>query len=262
MGATSDQIAANLVAMGFDNPSQTALYNKIAQAVGILIDNTIQEFANSENNILNTITTQRYGKSGYYTAAALAFQYGDDLTVDPTTGNPVYATINPLNQIISQAAFEELISGNSSQLFIKVATTDPVSGNLEALSAPQLAAFIDYFVNFEIPGIPISIISLAPNVLNFLGIVTYYATYDQSELETNITAALTAFRQTFAFNGEFFAGDINDYMKQNVPGIRDFYSYDFTIDGTPFAGSQTLSAGYFNYLFDVTALPNLTYTAI
>lgn len=259
MGATTDQIQANLIALGFDNTSATALYNKIAQALGIVVDNTITEMANSETNILNTITTQRYGKSGYYTAKALAFQYGDDLVVDPVTGDDVYAVINAANQIISQAAFEEDTDAN---LFLKIASTDPVSGNLQAITDPELTAFINYFVNFQIPGLPVSIVSLPPNQINFLGLVTYYATFNKALLITNLTAALTKFRQSFAFNGQFFTGDLSDYIKANVPGIRDFYVYDTTIDGIPFGGYQVLSAGYFNYAFDITALTNLSYAAV
>lgn len=244
MGATTDTIASNLIALGFDNTSDAAIYNKIAQAVGIPIDNTITEFANSEARILNIISTQRYGRAAYYTAAAKAFQYGDDLVVDPVTFDDVYAVINPLKQIISQAAFED--QGNGA-LFLKVATLDTVSGNLLALNADQLAAFKNYFVNYQIPGLPISIISTNPNVFSFNAVCTYQKTYDLSALKTNLQAALTTFRQTFAFDGELFIGDAADYMKANVPGLRDFYIFNTSLDGAVFAGSISLPAGYFNY---------------
>ena len=255
MGATTTAIQANLTALGFTNPSQAAIYNKIAEALGIPIDNTIQEMTNSENNILSIISNQRYGKAGYYTAKALAFQYGDDLIVDPTTLQDVYATINPLNQIVTQAAFEELVSGNSSQLFLKIAASDPLTGNLIPLTAPQLAAFINYFVNFEIPGLPITIISAAGNILSFQAIATVLATYDLAELQTALATALTTFDKTFPFNGEFYTGQLQNYINTNVPGMKDFYVYNTALDNVPFAGSISMPSGYFNYLS--TIIPNI-----
>lgn len=248
-----DQIFANLSALGFTNTSGTAIYNKIAQAVGIPIDNTIQEMTNSENNILNTINTQRYGKSGYYTKYALAFQYRDNLVIDPTTLEYIYEVIDPAKQIVSQAAFEEL----ASILFLKIAKTNGISGDLEPLAPLELSSFNDYILNFQIPGLPLSVISANANIINFVANITYYKTYNLSTLQANVVLALSAFRRSFQFNGEFYTGDLEAYLRANVPGIRDVYIYNTTADGSPFGGSQSLSAGYFNYQSGIEA--GLTY---
>lgn len=257
MGATTNQIFANLQALGFSNTSAAAIYNKIAEALGIPVDNTIQELANSLAVITATISAKNYGKSGYYTDVAKAFQLGYDLTTDPVTQDLVYATIDtsPAVMIITQAAFEEVQSGNNVQLFLKVAATDPVTGNTIPLTAPQLAAFTSYMSNFEILGLPVSIISLAGNVLNFGATCTYFKTYDLDGLQTALAAALTTFRQTFAFDGIFYDGDLNDYIKANVPGIRNFFVFNTILDATAFAGDTTLPSGYFNY--NPNLVPNL-----
>lgn len=261
LATTSAQIQSNLIALGFTNTSGTAIFNKIAQSIGMVIDETIQEMTNSEDNILQIITTQRYGKSGYYVAAAKAFQFGDDLTED-ANGNPVYAVIStdPSVLIITQAAFEEVETGSNSELFLKVATLNSSTGLLQALSGTQLAAFISYFLNFEIPGLPITIVSSPPNQLSFNAICTYYATYDLSVLQTNLATALNEFRDNFDFDGTLFIGDLQDYIKQNVPGVRDFNVFNTTIDGQAFQGSLTLTSGYFNYI--ATILNNITYSPI
>ena len=258
--STQDTINANLKALGFNNIGTASIFQKTAQTVGITVDNTLNEISNSESIITNIINTQRYGKSGYYTGKALAFQYGDNLIVDPDTLDDVYAVTDPTKQIINQAAFEEIVSGNSSQLFLKIATIDQLTGDLIPLSTAQYNAFVNYFVNFEIPGLPVSIISTTGNILNFNGQVTYFATYDFPTLQTNFTNAITTFRQSFTFNGEFFDGDLAAYLKANVPGIRDFYMYNSTIDGSPFNGSIKLPSGYFNYIS--TILSNITYAAV
>jgi hypothetical protein len=258
--ATQDLINANLAALGFNNPSNQAIFNKIAQGCGVVVDNTISEIANSETVITSIITTQRYGKSDYYNAKALAFQIGDNLVIDPDTKEYVYAVIDPTKQIISQSAFEEIVSGNSSELFLKIATTDALTGDLIPLTTAQYNAFTNYFVNFTIPGLPISIVSIPGNMLNFISNATYYATYDLPTLQTNLTNSLQTFRKTFAFDGKFFDGDLSAYIKANVPGIRDFFIYNTTIDANPFAGNISLSAGYFNY--NSAVLTSISYAAV
>lgn len=268
--ATQDQITANLIALGFTNSSATAIYNKFAEAAGLTVDNTLTEIANSENIITQLlIAKDGYLKSDYYTAAALAFQYGDDLTVNmdinPVTGKPyltnIYAVIDPTKQIINQAAFEEIVNeGALSQLFLKVATKDPISGLLVGLSPLQLTAFSNYFLTFEAPGLPVSIISTDGNVFNFFAVATYFAAYDLPTLQTDIANALTAFQDSFQFDGELFIGQLQDYVKNAVPGLKDFYIYNTTVDGAPFGGFVSLNSGYFNYQTGIT--DNITYKAV
>ena len=107
---------------------------------------------------------------------------------------------------------------------------------------------------------PVSIISIDGNVLNFQATATYFATYDLPTLQTNLSAALQAFKAAFPFNGDFYTGQLMDYIVNNVPGMIDFYVYNTTIDTVPFGGSVNLSAGYFNYIS--TILTNITYTAV
>lgn len=252
--ATFDTILANLVAMGFDNPSDAAIYKKIAEAFGVVIDSTITEINNSETNIFNIINTQRYGKSGYYTGKALAFQYGDDLITDPVTLDYIYAVIDTTKQIVKQAAFEDI----SSQLFLKIATIDAISGLLIPLTTAQYNAFVNYFTVFEVPGLPVTFINLPANILYFNAICTYYATYDLPTLQTNFATALNTFRNSFTFNGVFYDGDLEQYIKNNVPGIRDFFINNTLIDSAPFNGSISLPSGYFNYVNNITSL--ITYS--
>lgn len=260
MSTTEDQILSNLQALGFDNPSDVALFKKVAEAAAGPIDTTLQEFANSENRILNTITIQRYGKSGYYQAVALAFQFGDDLVEDPVTHDPVYAVIDTSKQIVAQAAFEEIKDGNNSQLFLKVAALDTVTGNLVQLDPGQFAAFEAYFNNFEVPGLPVTLINAVANILSFSSNASYSPTYDLSGIQSNVSNALVKFKQTFEFNGLLFVGDLQDYIKANVPGIRDFFVFNTSIDNVAFNGSISLTSGYFNFI--ATILDNITYKSV
>jgi hypothetical protein len=245
--ATQDIISSNLQALGFTNASQAATYNKIAEAFGLVIDATLTELSNSEVDIFNIINTQRYGKSGYYTGKALAFQYGDNLIIDTVTFDYIYAVIDTTKQIVKQAAFEDL----SAQLFLKIATLNNTTGLLEPLTSAQYDAFVNYFTVFEIPGLPVTIINSPGNVLYFNATATFFATYDLPTLQTNLINALNSFRSSFTFNGTFYDGDLESYIKTNVPGIRDFFINNTLIDGAPFGGSIALPSGYFNYVADI-----------
>lgn len=251
MAKTQDQIYANLQALGFNDPAVLALFSTVARAVGIPIDNTLTEIANSQTSMLNIVNTKGYGKDDYYVSTALAFQLGDDLIIDPVTKKDVYAVIDPSKQIIAQAAFEELGSDQERTLFVKIAKKDPVTGLLVQLTNDELAAFTSYYTTFEIPGLPVTIINKQANILSFAATMTFYKTYNLTTIQTNLQNALNTFRDTFQFNGEFFNGDLAAYVKTMVPGDRDFFITNTTIDGVAFNGSITLDAGYFNYISNI-----------
>ena len=269
MPSTAQIIAANLASLGFINPSAAAVENEIAQSLGVPVDNTITEMANSQSIINQTIAAQNYGKAGYYTSIALAFQYGYSLSkntaVNPYTGvaplNLYYATIDTSAQIISQAAFVN----NSGSLFLKVATLNTMTNLLQALSSGQLAAFTSYFLNFELPGLPVGIVSIDANILNFNAVATYLSSYDLPTLQTNIYNALVSFRDTFQFNGVLYITQLEAYMVANVPGLISFFTSSQTIDSSPIVGGNVvLSSGYFNYFSALLDNPSsqITYTGV
>lgn len=277
MGAI-DQINGNLNLLGFRATSVTDIDEQIAIAVGQVIDNTTAEITNTESTITNILISQYgYLKSAYYVAYALYFQLGYNLSVNtainPATGEPfldlIYTTIDTVAQIVKQAAFQQVQAGNTIQLFLKIATVDPLTNLLIPLSNTSFAAFVAFMANFEAPGLPLNIINQAGNVLSFNATATFSAAYDLSTIQTNVANALVAFQtvnapssfQTnFQFNGVLYIGQLQDYIKANVPGMIDFYVFNTTLDTVPFAGSTALSSGYFNYVTNIGN--NITYTAV
>lgn len=260
-------ILSNIGSIGMNNTSAAAVTVQMAQGIGLAIDNTILEFADTQTLILQTITNKNYGKPGWYVAKALAFQNGYNLTVDPITLADVYAVIDPTAQIIKQAAFEVLTQGNDIQLFLKIAGQNSSTGLLQPLTATQFAAFQSYMTNFLIPYIPVSFINAQPDVLNFNALCTYLPTYDFTALQTAIAAQLQLLLTVFQFDGIFFSGDLEDFMKYGnipqggtipgVPGMRNFRLSNTSINGVAFDGTTPLPAGYFNYLS--TILNNISY---
>lgn len=239
-----------------NSTSVAGMINKMAEAIAQAIDNTLTELSNTETTITEIINNKNFGHSEYYTDAALAYQEGVDLSIDSITLKPYYATTDTSLQIITQAAFEQSVSGNSITLILKIAYTDPDTGLLAKLPTAKKTAFDSYFNNFEIPGLPVTKISDDPNILAFDAEVTYDTNYDYTTLQSNVESALLTFRDSFTFNGVFRNYNLENYLVTNVPGVTAVYLYNTLIDSVSFAGSTKLSSGYFNY-----GTYNLTYVS-
>jgi hypothetical protein len=74
----------------------------------------------------------------------------------------------------------------------------------------------------------------------------YNSTYDLPTLQTNFAAAQKAFQNNFVYNGIFYGNDFSQYIKTNVPGVRDFILNNTQMDGVPFSGKVYLPAGTFS----------------
>ena len=253
------------------NTSVTAIFNKLASALSINIDSTIAELQNTQTVIDQNIATNNYGKAGYYIAAALQYEDGVDMVFDPTTMKYIYSPVDISKQSISQAAFEE------ETLILKVATTDS-SGNLIKLDPAVLSRFIAYMkqstiptlsggklislnAGFEIPGIIIYIVSKDPNLFTANFIITYFGSYSLINIQSALIAAIKSFINSFTYDGILYIGDLQDYLKSNVPGIRDVVITNAAINSIGFVGKTNLTAGYFTC--DATGIVNsATYNSI
>ena len=256
-----DTIIANLAAVlpELSSGSNAAVFKKAAEAFAMSLDTTSAELLNTEKIILDIINTQRYGKSGYYTGKAKEFQYGDSLSIDANF-DYYYATIDISKQIVTQAAFEDTIVRGNVVLVLKVAKTNSGTGELEKLATAEKSAFDSYFSNFEIPGLPVTKISLDPNIFGFTAVCSYESGYDYTNLKAAVELALTTFRTTYAFNGTLYVNDIEGYIQNNVPGVRNFAISSPEIDSVGFSGSIKLTAGYFNYIASIETY--ITYAII
>lgn len=169
---------------------------------------------------------------------------------------PYYETINPTKQIIAQASLyvettQVEIGGKNypiTSLILKVAGKDS-NGKLSKLSEVQKTAFDTYMTNFEIPGIPLSKYSLAPNILGFsAGKCVYSPQYNQESIADAVTQAMEAFRDQITFDSTLYISRLQQYVMNNVPGVIGFSLSGTTLDSSAFTESVIMSAGYFDYI--------------
>lgn len=260
--ATIDTILSNIAAScpELSSTSNAALYKKMAQAIAVTIDGTLSEFNNNQTALTNILAQKNYGSAQSYINQALAFQYGDSLEIDPDTLAYYYPVVDTTKQIISQAAFSAINSGGLITLTLKVAKKDTITGKLVKLDTSEKNSFDNYYLTFELPGLPVTKLSLDANIFDFNMRVTYISSYDFNSIQSAVTSALYSFRNSFALNGLLYINDVSSYIKSNVAGVRDVFLSNTTIDTIGFVDVTALSAGYFDYLDDI--LTRVTYNAV
>ena len=265
--ASYDQIISNIKAVFSSsdlNTSKVAMFEKIANSIAPVLDNTISEITNTQTIVTDIIGQKQPGKAHYYVQKALEFEYdlvnniGINLSIDPITKNNVYLIPDATKQIIKIAIFDE------SKMTLKVAYLNPDTNTLDSLpTAPTnlKQLFDNYFISVaEYAGLPIIKVSDPPNIFTFIAFVTYFSTYDLIALKNNVITAIFAFRDSNpASNGILYSNDLEDYVKNNVPGVRNMALSSTIIDSATFQGSVVLSSGYFNYIMGIEN--NLIYVA-
>lgn len=149
------------------------------------------------------------GNSAWLVAQAQLFEYGNTTLSVSSDRKAVYATSNTANQIIKFAA----VGRENGIAVLKVAKADKAS-----LSSPELLAFTAYIDRIRFAGTRISVVSRAANYLNVGGVVYYSGLANLSEVQSNVSAAITAALNNIAFNTEVDFAKLTDAV-QAVDGI-------------------------------------------
>lgn len=208
------------------------------------------------------LRTLKPGTLLWYQEMCKAFQYGDDLT----WGNSgySYAILDDAKKIVKQASVTE----GSGGLTVKVATE--VSGELEPLSAQQLAAFNSYLMAMKYAGTRVSLINSAANSL-YLALDIYYNPLVLSANGTDISAAkpvelaVQAFLRNLPFNGRLRRTALEAAILA-VPGVYDvkLTTLQYKYGANPYTDidvSAIPESGYFKTDTDHLLADTITYIA-
>lgn len=152
-----------------------------------------------------------------FVADAYAFQYGDALVLQDREWK--YPVINPSHQIIKVANASEV----EDTVILKVAKVE--SGVYQELSTPEMNAFTEYILELKPPGIDLSIISRAADILR----VYYHIYVNPQVINTNgelisntsirpVDDVILAYIRGLPYNGKFDITELTDRIQQ-VPGV-------------------------------------------
>lgn len=165
------------------------------------------------------IANHKPGTILWYRQQAFEFQDGDELVW--FNNSYVYLVEDADAKIVAQCSVKEL----NGEVRIKVAAAD-ASGNLIALSAPQLLRLKAYFQRIKYAGIKIAVVSFSADDVLALFNFKYDALYDLVPLKAAAKAAVKNYLKSLAFDGSVNLNGIIDAL-QAVPGVVDAVPVQF-----------------------------------
>ena len=258
---------------GWGNPSLNSVYANMASKFSSVIYSLQQEIVSSQEKTINAVIQNRYGKPEWYVSYALAFQTGYNVSVNMTNPSgflPYYEVIDENAQIIAQASFRTISlteeNENKGLNILTVAALDPVTGFLIPLTSSQLLEFESYMGttkstniisgNVQIPGIPLLINSLPPNIITYSSVNVYYnSSYDLSFIKERVISEMLNFVKKTTLGSSFTVNVLEQYIMSSVSGVVNFAVQNPSFlneDGSysPIIDYVFLKSGYFNFSED------------
>ena len=232
---------------GLTSNSTTAIWRLIFYicAVGIKV---VEDLFELHKRIVDLAALDAIaGTRAWYAAQTLLYQYGDELTFDPATGNFGYQIVDPDKRVVELAASQDDSTG---RVYVKAAKINAGTGIAEPLSVNELAGLTGYWGQKKFAGSNLSVLSELPDLAH----IAYRIIYDPNILngdgellsDTNIKPVEDAIHKFFVdfgvtnFAGIFQIVDITDAI-QLVDGVAN--TAPTIIDMTKNDGS-----GYINVL--------------
>ncbi|MEG0899035.1 MAG: hypothetical protein RSF40_04910 [Oscillospiraceae bacterium] len=237
--------------------SNASIWERIADVFASVISIVRLEISNSENVISVTSRSIKVMGKQFYIDTALAFQYGDNLTiVDDKTMRYGYASVDVSKQIIKQVAISNPQNGLVS---IKVATSD--GSNVKKLNDTQLQSFTDYITAYTPIGIRIETYSTNPAVINCSALYVHYDnSYSLATIKSEMQTVLRSFQLQLRGFSPLFVNDIERKI-QSINGVRDAYFNNISVMDastsvpiTPVDGVLDIPSGYFNFTSSIINL--------
>ena len=198
---------------------ESILFGIIAIAIFILES----LFDNHKTEVETELSFKKPHSEKWYRQKALDFQYGFDLITDSDLFNNSGFTADQItaSKIIKYSAVRQAVS--ESVLVLKIATE--TDGELSPISSSQLEAFNSYIDEIKDAGVAIRTINFLPDILK----LTMKIYRDALVLDQNgvsridgtkpVELAILNYLKNLPFNGELVLFDLQEYIKQNAPGV-------------------------------------------
>jgi hypothetical protein len=198
--------------------SQTALWRLWTYIVAVAIAVHEQLWDAKEADLQAIADSAQVGTAQWLQAQALKFQYdaADPQVLTVVDFAPVYPIIDESLQIVEVAAVNQQ---TNRRVIVKVAKDDGVGG-LEPLVTDELTAFRSYIKAIQFAGTSISVVSSDADRLFIDMEVFFNGQYVQTDVSTNLKAAITTYLRNLDFDGVVNKTALIDVM-QTVEGVED-----------------------------------------
>jgi hypothetical protein len=198
--------------------SQVSLWRKWTFIVATAIGIEEQLWDVFKADLQNIADNAQVGTAQWLQAQALKFQYdaADPQVLVVTDFVPSYPIIDESLQIVEVAAVNQQ---TNRRVIVKVAKNDGVGG-LEPLDATELSAFRSYIKAIQFAGTSVSVASADADRLYIEMEVFYNGQYVQTDVSTNLKAAIDDYVRNLDFDGVINKNGLIDVM-QGVAGVVD-----------------------------------------
>lgn len=155
------------------------------------------------------------GTAGWLQKQVLAFQFGDQIQVNPNF-TVSYPVVDTSKCIITRCSVKQL--PQSRQVLVKVAKGNVY--NLQPLSQVEMDALNSYISKVQFAGTYVTAISLPADRLVANIDVYFDAEYTASAVKANVIDAINDFIKNLEFDGVMYLIKLQDAI-QKVPGVID-----------------------------------------
>lgn len=202
--------------------SITAIHNLAKDVVAEAAAAQSALFDTFKTEIDAKVTAARNPNDEWFYERAVAFQYGDLLTV--VDGEAGYLVVDAEKQIISRCA---IVPGDKT-VTIKVAKGEDYP---EQLTTEELLAYKSYWNQRQPRGLRLVIISIPADKLKLTGTVLYDPLIPVATVQASFTAAVQEYLKGIRFNGQHENEKLDTALKA-VSGVNDFNLAKFMKDSS------------------------------
>lgn len=227
----------------FNNPSQTARWRLWTYVIAFILHLHERIWDGILAEITDAARRNLAGTPLWYAERVKEFQFGYQLTI--VDGEAVYETIDANAQIVKRVAVNN--TGTPGLIQIKVAKIS--NEQPTPLDATELLALISYIENYlAFAGTNIAWVNAPADSLAVIAEIVYDAQVPQTQLDTDVKAAIRSYLANLSFDGLFYVERLTDAI-QAVTGVVDVKINDLQI--TDYLGaimlnpqSHRFTAGY------------------
>lgn len=228
---------------GLTSVSNTAIYTLWMYLTSRIIFYFEQIMDVFKGEVQTIIDSNQYGTFTWWYNQAKAYQHGDLLVFINNVFK--YPTVDPDKQIIKYCS----VTDNGGKVQIKVAKQ--VGSEPVVLTVDELNGVVDYMSEIRPAGIPLTVQSLAADLVKLRLNVYYNANGDINIIRDAVQLAITNFLANIQFDGIFYINRLIDAI-QAVPGVvnEQVEVLESAVKGSgdpyvPFTSKYSAKSGYF-----------------
>jgi hypothetical protein len=190
--------------------SSVAIWRLFTRTIAYAISTFERNLEEFEDDIQDIIDAQKIMTSEWYVQKSLEYQDGDTISVNETTYEAGYESLDESKQIITSASLEEI--GN--RVILKVIKTGG------ALNTDEKTRFETYINKIKALGTKIEVRSVDGDKLKLYMTIVYNGEKRLGDVQTNVESTINTYITNLPFNSKIKVISLIDEL-QKIDGVDD-----------------------------------------